>query len=222
MRNPLPDQLIGNGIQSVNPYPFIFRSQYDFTDIWNKIIPETDYYLDIIDDPQSVYRNSALEKGGTSSVGRCRHDPPHGWKVFEDFTGNHIPMVVDDIWDRWTLKRVYRNITESWINRHPPGATTLEHHHQNVTVAVVAYLQVPEGSGNLQIKNPFDIYKLSEPVSDEYEMPNEDNWIDIPVKTNDVLFFPGWLRHRTGPNNGQGTRYVMTLNITALVSCNIP
>ncbi len=221
MLTALPDQSIGNGITSINPYPFIFRSHYNLSDIWKDIKGETDVFLDFIESPNSIYKNSALEVGGVSSVGRCRHDPPHGWRVFDDLTNNHIPSIVDQVWDMWSLKGVYRNMTESWINRHPPKATTLEHHHHNVTVAICAYLDVPEGSGNLQILNPLHIFKYAEPVDDGYEMPRQDHWIDIPVKTNDVVYFPGWLKHRTGANNSDSNRYVMTMNVTAYEMTNI-
>ena len=95
MLTALQDQSIGNGINSINPYPYFFRSQYNLSDIWKDIKRETDIFLDFIESPDSTYLNSALEKGGVSSVGRCRVDPPHGWKCFDDMTNNHIPSVVD-------------------------------------------------------------------------------------------------------------------------------
>ena len=42
---------------------------------------------------------------------------------------------------------------------------------------------------------------------------NEYDWVTIPVKTNDVIFFPGWLLHRTEPNQVDEKRYVMSINI---------
>ena len=80
---------------------------------------------------------------------------------------------------------------------------------------------MPEGSGNLQILNPLHTFKYAEPVDDGYEMPRQDHWIDIPVKTNDVIYFPGWLKHRTGANNSDSNRYVMTMNVTAYEMTNI-
>ena len=69
MLTALPDQSIGNGITSINPYPFIFRSHYNLSDIWKDIKGETDVFLDFIESPNSIYKNSALEVGGVSSVG---------------------------------------------------------------------------------------------------------------------------------------------------------
>ena len=41
----------------------------------------------------------------------------------------------------------------------------------------------------------------------------EYDWETIKVETNDVIFFPGWLVHRTQPNLVDEGRYVMSLNI---------
>ena len=49
MLTALPDQSIGNGITSINPYPFIFRSHYNLSDIWKDIKGETDVFLDFIE-----------------------------------------------------------------------------------------------------------------------------------------------------------------------------
>ena len=38
-------------------------------------------------------------------------------------------------------------------------------------------------------------------------------WEPIEVKTNDVIFFPGWLRHKTEKNNSDENRYVMSANM---------
>ena len=40
-------------------------------------------------------------------------------------------------------------------------------------------------------------------------------WKEVPVKTGDVLFFPGWINHRTQENTTNEERIVMTYNIDA-------
>ena len=41
----------------------------------------------------------------------------------------------------------------------------------------------------------------------------EMDWEYIDVQTNDVLFFPGWLTHKTEVNKTNQNRYVMSLNV---------
>ena len=40
----------------------------------------------------------------------------------------------------------------------------------------------------------------------------ETIWRLIEVKTNDILVFPGWLQHKTQPNNTDEDRVVLTVN----------
>ena len=153
-----------------------------------------------------------MEKGGgTTSVVISKEVPPHVWEEFKDF----LPWFyerVNRVWDIWHLSPMNKHLSDSWINVHPKGAWTAEHHHQNVTVACAAYLHVPEGSGRFMVKNPFCQYKLGEPLDYNYYDQGMD-WEYIDVHTNDVLFFPGWLTHKTEVNKTNKDRYVMSLNV---------
>ena len=62
------------------------------------------------------------------------------------------------------------------------------------------------------VKNPYSIYKLGEPLDYNYYDQGMD-WEYIDVQTNDVLFFPGWLTHKTEVNKTNENRYVMSLNV---------
>ena len=59
-------------------------------------------------------------------------------------------------------------------------------------------------------------YKYSEPLHPDYW--NGMEWEAIDVKTNDVIFFPGWLRHKTEKNTSDESRYVMSANIKPEIS----
>ena len=75
---------------------------------------------------------------------------------------------------------------------------------------------MPKGSGDFMVKNPFELQKYSEPlIHDYYDM--ERDWKSIEVNTNDVLFFPGWLTHKTGVNKVDEDRYVVSLNIMGVL-----
>ena len=39
------------------------------------------------------------------------------------------------------------------------------------------------------------------------------DYVPIQVETNDVLFFPGWLTHKTEKSKSIENRYVMSLNV---------
>ena len=69
------------------------------------------------------------------------------------------------------------------------------------------------------IQTPLQIYKMGEPLNYNYYDEGMD-WMEIPVKTNDVLFFPGWLKHKTAVNRSLEDRYVMSLNIMGRIEFN--
>jgi hypothetical protein len=43
---------------------------------------------------------------------------------------------------------------------------------------------------------------------------DEEQWAEIPAITGDVIFFPGWLQHRTQPNTTDRERWVVSTNYT--------
>ena len=200
-------------MKSYNPFPIIHRCKYDFGFTANsQIKAKTMGHMVAARDAIETNAYKTHEKGGgTTSVVINKIIPPHVWEEFEDF----MPWFYDRvnrIWDLWHLAPMNKHLSDSWINVHPKGAWTKEHHHQNVTVACAAYLHVPEGSGRFMVKNPYSMYKLGEPLDYNYYDQGMD-WEYIDVQTNDVLFFPGWLTHKTEVNKTNKDRYVMSLNV---------
>ena len=137
----------------------------------------------------------------------------------DDFLGmhefNHHEFIHDFIMTVWKERHfpgTRKNIERSWINCHNKGGYTGEHLHHGINLACACYLNVPDNSGGLQIKNPLSSYDTGEPKIEDY-YHREYDWVTIPVKTNDVIFFPGWLLHRTEPNQVDEKRYVMSINV---------
>ena len=200
------------GMKSYNPFPIIHRCKYDFNFEKSSLKARTMGHMEAAKSVIDEKKYDTMEKGGgTTSVVISKEVPPHIWEEFEDFMPWFYERV-NRIWDLWHLTPMNKMLSESWINVHPKGAWTAEHHHQNVTVACAAYLHVPEGSGRFMVKNPYSIYKLGEPLDyNYYDM--EMDWEYIDVQSNDVLFFPGWLTHKTETNKTDNNRYVMSLNV---------
>tara|TARA_B100001113_G_C21016315_1_gene581534 strand:+ start:42 stop:659 length:618 start_codon:yes stop_codon:yes gene_type:complete len=199
-------------MKSYNPFPIIHRCKYDFNFDKSPLKARTMGHLGAAKSLIEEKQYDTMEKGGgTTSVVISKEVPPHVWEEFKDF----LPWFyerVNRVWDIWHLSPMNKHLSDSWINVHPKGAWTAEHHHQNVTVACAAYLHVPEGSGRFMVKNPFCQYKLGEPLDYNYYDQGMD-WEYIDVHTNDVLFFPGWLTHKTEVNKTNKDRYVMSLNV---------
>ena len=208
-------------MEACNPWPIIFRTKYDF-DFENKLKPKVidslkaaDRFIKSLDIP------TPEKSGGVTSVVLSqdqKYPMPHEWPEFAEFEQFVMRSTVQ-VLRKWHCDPgVKRAVMKSWINVHPQGAYTEEHNHQGVLMAVAAYLNVPKNGGNLLVKNPLTPYKFGEPMHRTYfsEAEGRDGmeWSSVPVETGDVLFFPGWLNHKTEENSSTENRFVMSWNIS--------
>lgn len=181
--------------------PLIWKFQYDFP--YEELQPKINVLKD------KVINLSSLEVGNAfSTVSVDVRDRPHFWpelQEFNEFLKNKIAYV----WEEYEFKmKNHSSIQESWFNIHLNTGTTLEHYHNNTLLIVVCYLQLPEGSGYIEFRDPLEYHWGNTPI-----VPEEKTWKKLPCKTNDVLIFPGWIRHRVEENCTLEKRVVLTYNI---------
>ena len=211
-----------NGLTTINPTPYMFRNTFDFK--WDKIKDKAIQHLKQSEKVIEEHKLDTPERdGGVTTVpllGCAKMEngrevpfvPPHEWPEMKDFI-EWVKPNIDQVWSSWKLDfKMMKYISMSWMNCHPKGAYTDQHHHHNVPVAIACYLHVPPGSGNLMIKNPLAVQNFSMPVDEEYYEKGME-WDVIPVKTGDVFFFPGWLDHKTEVNQTDNDRYIMSINV---------
>lgn len=180
--------------------PLICKFTYDFD--YQSINPR------IIELFRLVQENSKLEAGDAlSTVSLPERLQPHTWIEFKDFQ-TKLGLILDEVKKEYKFVDKRSVVKQSWINRHGNGGETLEHTHSATTFAVAAYLKCPPNSGNIVFRDPLEYHKHSFPI-----YPEESNFKEVLVKTNDVLIFPGWLKHHVKPNKSQEERLVLTLNI---------
>lgn len=150
--------------------------------------------------------NHPLENGGKSTWDSTIRilDLPE----FTDLT-NWLIEKHSKVWQSWGFKDFPRFMHKSWINWHPPGACTKEHDHGAVSLVMSIYLNQPTNGGNIQFKDPLEYHWAASPRQ------SDDSWITIPVNTGDVLFFPGFIKHKTETNTSTDDRFVLTVNMMA-------
>jgi len=156
-----------------------------------------------------------LEYGdAVSTVIHNFNGQPHTWeenRKYNQFLNANIPFILKE------FGLIYQpiEISNSWVNKHSRGGETLEHKHQFVDLVVSSYLFCPPGSGNLLIKDPLEYHRANDLVetsmarTQKYQYP----WIEVPVQTNELVIFPGWLNHKTEKSESDFDRYVMTYNL---------
>lgn len=158
---------------------------------------------------------SPLEFGDAiSTVGRHVNGEPHTWdenRKFIQFLNANLPYIVKE----FGLSDKPIAVGNSWVNRHSRSGETLEHMHQFVDLVVSSYLYCPPGSGNLLVRDPLEYHRWHDVLENVYfkKTKHQYPWIEVPVQTNDVLIFPGWLNHKTEKNESDSDRYVMTFNM---------
>ena len=180
--------------------PSIWKYQYSFN--WDSLKPKID---DLFLHSKT---NSLLEKKSAWSTVSCDSDlQPHHWSELQHFI-DWIDIITLGLAKDLNFQSADYKITNSWVNRHDFSGETIEHNHNNTTFVVSAYLNCPPNSGNIVFKDPLEYHKSSWPI-----FPEEHLYQEISVATNDVLIFPGYLKHYVQPNLSSESRYVMTFNI---------
>jgi uncharacterized protein (TIGR02466 family) len=184
-----------------DPFPrLIWKFNYEFP--YSTLLP-------LIEEvKQKTPENSLLEQGQAFSTASQQSYPPHMWDVLEDFR-EWLIQPIDFMWKEFEFRaNSDATVLNSWINTHKKTGVTLEHNHNQALFVVTSYLNLPKDSGYIEFRDPLEYHKGNTPMD-----PEETLWKSIPCKTNDVLIFPAWLKHRTQPNNTDEERIVMTWNV---------
>jgi len=156
----------------------------------------------------TVRTNSELESNNAFSTASASLESyaPHNWECLQKFF-YIIHKQLIPIWDHWGYFNCHITPRESWINIHKRGGITTEHLHSPCPMVLSCYLKAPRGSGNFLIRDPLEYHRFGSP-----QVPEQNLWREIPVQTNDILVFPGWLKHATQPNNTDEDRIVLSIN----------
>lgn len=180
--------------------PTIWKYHYPFD--WKLLESKINYLF------SQVKANSLLEKNAAWSTVSCDSNmQPHHWPEFQHFI-DWLDLIILGIAKDLNFQFADYKITNSWINRHDHLGETIEHNHNNSTFVVSAYLTCPANSGNIVFKDPLEYHKSSWPI-----FPEQHLYQEVPVTTDDVLIFPGYLKHHVQPNLSSESRYVITFNI---------
>ena len=180
--------------------PLVWKFNYDFDlDI---LYPKINNILNL------VKTNSLLEKGNAiSTVSLDDKFQPHTWVELSDFQF-WLGEKINGIRKEYDFVHNHSTVHQSWVNRHLESGETLEHSHSHSTFVVSCYIKCPPNSGNIEFKDPLEYHKHNFPV-----IPELSFYKEVQCNTNDVIIFPGWLRHRTQINHTDQERIVMTFNI---------
>ena len=119
-------------------------------------------------------------------------------KELKEFCEEHIRIYVNEIINP-AAKRLDFYITQSWINVNKPGEYHHNHSHSNSIISGVFYVSNEEDDA-INFYDPAESLKGRIDFKvEEFNLWNSPSWF-FPVKKNDLLLFPSWLRHSVDPN----------------------
>lgn len=190
-------------LEEINPHEaLIFKSNFNFD---SKHLSAAKQIL------QESISNSHLEKGDAySSVGNQRN-PPHNHCDFNDYFQWQNRLAEDIIINKYKLaKDLEYSIGNSWVNVHKNSGETLAHSHGISVLSCVGYISADENTGFIEFKDPYYDFRCLHERSDLDKGLKE--WSPVRIKTGDVLFFPGWMQHRSQINFSDNDRWVVSSN----------
>jgi uncharacterized protein (TIGR02466 family) len=184
----------------INPFPpIVFHDHFKFSDEHRAAAYEMLHAA-----TESI---TDLEEGDAQSTVGDQNNTPHRHPAFLDFF-SWLEEKSNNIVEQWKLDATNNfYVGNSWINRHGVNGATIPHNHGFSLISCVAYISLPQGSGFTQFKDPhYDFKNLHETSSSLQE------YYSVPVKQGDILFFPGWLTHRSEKSNSIEDRLVLSAN----------
>jgi uncharacterized protein (TIGR02466 family) len=101
-------------------------------------------------------------------------------------------------------------LVEMWYNLYKKGGYVEMHCHGRTTISASFYLQQPVNGGNLAFEHPFHALMKYQPYDEHLGKYQKDYWeYSVPVKTGDLILFPGYLNHRSYPNQSDQDRIII-------------
>jgi|DEB0MinimDraft_6_1074348.scaffolds.fasta_scaffold01914_4 hypothetical protein len=108
-----------------------------------------------------------------------------------------------------TTDKIFPYITQSWLNYTEQNGFHHLHNHPNSYVSGVLYLDVKKNDSITFYKNDnYDTFSLNR---DRYNAFNSFSWT-VPVKNNQILLFPSYLKHAVLNKDSSGTRISLAFN----------
>ena len=107
-------------------------------------------------------------------------------------------------------------ITQSWINKNPPGKCHHRHAHDNSIVSGVFYFDLPDEKNSIIFHKPraTNTYTMT-PKMDPFGAAANFyafDWYQVTVKNFELILFPSYLEHSVPTNDGNTDRWSLAFN----------
>ena len=100
-------------------------------------------------------------------------------------------------------------ITESWLNYNNKDEGHHTHYHDNSYLSGVFYFNTLSNDNIIFLKNKVETFNIE---TENYNLYNSSDW-KYPIKDNQLIIFPSYLRHEVKKNTENKTRISLAFNI---------
>lgn len=173
----------------------------------------------LIDQLEEVFKQTEKNnQGSMRGAGLCSYNAARSlqkWSELKDLS----EFLIDESKKYWNELKYDKtrspSIYEMWANRYERDSFIDEHNHAPIPITVSYYLKKPKNSGNIVFVNPLEDLLKHQP----FDLLKDRNMYhtlfnsEIAIEENDVIMFPGWLRHKTTPNASLDPRIIIGANL---------
>ena len=136
------------------------------------------------------------------------------FKTIKEFINEHAEIYWKELgYDPKQKPAVF----EMWTNIYKTGSFIDIHSHSPIQMTACFYLQYPPNGGDLVFEHPLATLLKHQPYDHSLIREHPEYWeYNVPMKTGDLVIFPGYINHKTLPNKSNMDRIMIGANI-----CNV-
>jgi uncharacterized protein (TIGR02466 family) len=189
----------------------IYAAQYtgDITSLQDSLLPKVNLlYSDTKHDNQSSMRGN-----GICSYNHKKDlnlDP--AFQLLVEFINHHA----NEYWKALKYNNLMKPaVYEMWANIYKNKSFIETHNHSPIHMTASFYLKHPANGGNIIFEHPNATLLKHQPYQVDQLRYSAFEEV-MPVTTGSLVIFPGYLNHRTQPNNSTDDRIIIGANV-----CNV-
>lgn len=164
-------------------------------------------------DTSKEQENVIENRGGNFSSSNTNVLELKSYKIIKDRILSGLHEYVRDVLHVDEQYQFY--ITQSWLNINPPGSSHHRHNHSNSIISGVYYIDTNSDDTITFISQNFLTVTNNPTIQinvNEYTLTNSNSW-KLPVKNNDIIFFPSTTLHEVSTNTSNRNRISLAFNV---------
>jgi uncharacterized protein (TIGR02466 family) len=164
-------------------------------------------------------KTTEFNQGSMRGDGLCSYNVMRDLNAWPEFQAL-VKFVNDHAWQYWQElgydSKQRPEVYEMWSNIYKHNSFIEAHNHAPIHLTSSFYLQMPACGGNITFEHPNSTLMKHQPFDLDGIRYGNTFEHEITVETGDLIFFPGWLVHKTKPNMSTDDKIIIGSNI-----CNV-